>query len=121
MKTVPKAAVAVLLAFIFALLAVADTNEVTQTKSKKLVDTYPFAKGTIEKLDLAAKRITVKTDRGPRGFDVTPRTYIFRGKDKLTLDKLKLGDSIKLNYYTNDLGQALIRRIKVDLPEPPLP
>jgi Cu/Ag efflux protein CusF len=121
MKTVPQAAVAVLLALVFALLAAADTSEVAQAKSKKLVDTYPFAKGIIEKLDLAARRIMVKTDHGPRAFDLTSRTYIFRGKEKLTLDKLKLGDSIKLNYYTNDLGQALIRRIKVDQPEPPEP
>jgi Cu/Ag efflux protein CusF len=121
MKTVLKATGAVLLTLIFTLLGAADTNEVAQAKSKKTVDTYPFAKGIIEKLDLAARRITVKTDRGPRAFDLTSRTYVFRGKEKLTLDKLKLGDSIKLNYYTNDLGQALIRRIKVDQPEPPQP
>ena len=118
MKTVPKVAGAVVLTLAFALLALADSNEVAQVRSKKPVDTYPFAKGIVEKLDLAAKRVTVRTDHGPRAFDLTPRTYIFRGKDKLTFDKLKLGDSIKLNYYTNDLGQALVRRIKVDQPVP---
>ena len=121
MKTGPKAAGAVLLTLLFALMAVAETGEVSRVKSKIPIDTYPFAKGIIEKLDLAAQRITLTTKQGPRAFDLAPRTYIFRGKEKLTPDKLKPGDSIKLNYYTNDLGRALIRRIKVDLPEPPHP
>jgi Cu/Ag efflux protein CusF len=109
MKTALKAAGLLVCAFPVALVVGAKDNP----------DTYPFAKGIIAKLDLPAGRITLKTEHGPRAFDFTPRTYIFRGKEKLTPDKLKLGDSIKLNYYTNDLGHALLRRIKVDLPESP--
>jgi Cu/Ag efflux protein CusF len=119
MKTVPKAVAAGLLTLVVVLVAVAETGEVAGVKTKKPVDAYPFAKGVIEKLDLTSQRITLTTEGGSRVFDLTPATYIFRGKDKLSPDKLKPGDSIKLNYYTNDLGRALIRRIKVDLSGPP--
>jgi hypothetical protein len=78
---------------------------------------YPFATGTIEQLDLAGQRLGVRTPVGPRVFGVTPRTYIFRGKEKISLDKLKIGESIKLSYRTNEQGQALVTRIKVVLPD----
>jgi Cu/Ag efflux protein CusF len=89
-----------------------------QTNSPPPSERYPFASGTIERLDLGSKRLGIKTPKGARSFDVTIRTYIFRGKEKLTLDKLKIGDKIKLSYYTNELGQTLVKRIKVNQPEP---
>src|SRR5213592_3187358 len=117
MRTARKAAVLLVSAFAMGLIVHAE--DPSQTKPKNRADTYPFAKGIIAKLDLPAKRITLKTEHGPRAFDLTVRTYIFRGTEKLTPDKLKIGDSIKLNYYTNDLGHALIRRIKIDQTETP--
>jgi Cu/Ag efflux protein CusF len=89
-----------------------------QTNLPPPSEQYPFASGTIERLDLGSKRLDIKTPKGARSFDVTIRTYIFRGKEKIALDKLKIGESIKLSYYTNELGQALVKRIKVDQPEP---
>lgn len=80
---------------------------------------YPFAAGTIQKLDIDAKSLTFLTTNGPQTMTVSDRTYMFRGKDKLTFDKLKVGDPIKINYSTNATGQAVIRRLKVNLP--PLP
>jgi len=77
---------------------------------------YPFAKGTIERLDLGSQRLTIKMSTGLRSFDVTSRTYIFRGKERITLDKLKIGEAIRLSYHTNELGQALVTRVKVDPP-----
>jgi Cu/Ag efflux protein CusF len=76
------------------------------------------AKGVLVKLEVNARRITLKTDDGLRTFQLTPRTYIFRGKEKLSADKLLLGEEIKLTYYTNDLGQTIVRRIKVAPTEP---
>jgi hypothetical protein len=78
---------------------------------------YPFARGTLERLNTGTRQLSVRTPDGTRNFEVTPRTYIFRGKDKITFDKLTIGENLKLNYYTNQLGQALVRRIKVDPPE----
>ena len=80
---------------------------------------YPFATGTIQKLDINAKLVTILMPKGSQTMAWTDRTYLYRGKDKLTPDKLKIGDSIKINYYTNETGKAFIRRLKVDRPSPP--
>jgi Cu/Ag efflux protein CusF len=117
MRTALKAAV--LLVSAVTLGVSAGGGDRSDAKPKHPADTYPFAKGIIAKLDLPAQRLTLQTEQGSRAFELTPRTYIFRGKEKLTPDKLKIGDSIKLNYHTNDLGHALIRRIKIDQPETP--
>jgi hypothetical protein len=82
---------------------------------------YPFAKGTIDRLDPAGKQIALRTAAGVRTFEVNDRTYMFLGTEKLTFAKLKLGYPVKLSYITNETGQAIVRRLKVDFPEPPPP
>ena len=84
--------------------------------SQNAIYRYPFAKGAIARLDAAAKLITISTADGPQTFAVTDHTYLFRGPDKITLAKLKLGETVKINYYTNETGKALVRRLKVDVP-----
>ena len=79
------------------------------------------AQGNLLAIDLAAKRLTIQTADGPAIFSLAPNTYIFRGKEKLTPDKLKIGDSLKLSWYRDPAGPLRICRIKVDLPEPPEP
>ena len=49
---------------------------------------------------------------------MTIRTYITWGEEKITLEKLKIGKNIKLSYYGNELGQALVKRITVVQREP---
>jgi Cu/Ag efflux protein CusF len=88
------------------------------SRAKSAIYRYPFAAGTIEKLDPYTRRIILDTTKGAQTLIVTDRTYLFRGKEKLTFDKLKVGESVKVNYYTNETGQAFIRRLKVDLPPP---
>jgi Cu/Ag efflux protein CusF len=85
-----------------------------QTNLPPPSERYPFASGRVERLDLGSQRISLKTSIGARTFEVTARTYIFRGKEKITLDKLRIGDELKLSYRTNELGQALVERIKAD-------
>jgi Cu/Ag efflux protein CusF len=80
---------------------------------------YPFAAGTIQKVDARGKVLTIVTPAGPRTLAVTERTYLFRGKERLTADKLKVGEAVKINYYTNETGQAFIRRLKVVVPPTP--
>ena len=77
---------------------------------------YPFAGGSIVRLDTSAKQITVKTGPSNTTFIVTTQTYLLNGPEKITFDKLKLGDPVKLNYYTNETGRAFIRRLKIDHP-----
>ena len=81
-------------------------------------NSYPFASGQIDNLDLATKQITVKTPKGNRVFVVTNSTYLIAGGVRTTLDKLKVGDPVKLNYFTNTTPFAIIRRLKIVPPEP---
>lgn len=85
-----------------------------QTNLPPPSERYPFARGTIKQLDFSNKRISITTPSGLRSFGVTARTYIFRGKEKITLDKLKVGEGLKLSFYTNEFGQTLVERIKTD-------
>jgi hypothetical protein len=80
---------------------------------------YPFAAGTIRKVDASGKLLIIATPAGSQTLAVTERTYLFRGKEKLTVDRLKVGEVVKINYYTNETGQAFIRRLKVALPPSP--
>ena len=59
---------------------------------------YPFAKGAIARLDAAAKLITISTADGSQTFAVTDHTYLFRGPDKITLAKLRIGETVKISY-----------------------
>jgi Cu/Ag efflux protein CusF len=72
----------------------------------------PLAKGPIEKIDLVHQLLTLKTRGGLETFTWTESTYIFRGKEKISADKLKPGEIIALRYYTGDQGQRLVQRIK---------
>ena len=76
-------------------------------------DKYPFAKGKIEQTDIVTKQIIIKTPPGDRAFTVTNATYLIADKAITTFDKLKPGMPVKLNYFTNETGQAIIRRLKV--------
>ena len=79
-------------------------------------DIYPFARAKIEQTDIATKQIVIKTPPGNRAFIVTNATYLIAGGTKTTFDKLKPGMPVKLNYFTNETGQAIIRRLKVAEP-----
>ena len=70
------------------------------------------AKGTLEDIDYLRHELKLKMASGLRTFTYTPRTYIFRDKDKITLDKLKIGEVIALQYRTGDDGIRTVVRIK---------
>jgi hypothetical protein len=78
----------------------------------------PFAKGAILQIDRNSQLFLLDTPDGPREFLWTPKTYVFRGKEKLSMDKLRVGDHIKLAFRTNERGQAEVKRIKVDMDQP---
>lgn len=74
---------------------------------------YPFAKGPLEAIDLGRHTVTVKTKEGVQTFTMNDRTAIFRAKDKITADKLKIGEVIALSFYESEQGRIFVRRIKV--------
>jgi hypothetical protein len=75
----------------------------------------PFAKGAILQIDRNSQLFLLDTPDGPREFLWTIHTYVYRGKEKLSMDKLRVGDHIKLAYHTNERGLAEVKRIKVDV------
>ena len=79
-------------------------------------DRYPFAAGPIFRVEPEARQIMIKDGAATRSYFVTDQSYLLDGNTRLSLDKLKPGLPVKLNYYTNDTGRALIRRLKVDHP-----
>ena len=74
----------------------------------------PFAAGTLVNLDLKSGALLLHTPAGNRTYFLTPTTYIFRGEEKLTTDRLKPGDLLKLRITTNPTGRVSVVRIKVD-------
>ena len=83
----------------------------------------PIAKGAIKEIDLLRHQIKLTTEDGPRTFTYTSRTYIFRDKEKITADNLKVGEVIALRFNTDKDGNVLVQRIKARTPselmEPP--
>jgi len=74
----------------------------------------PFARGTLASLDTKTGALQLKTGDTNRTYYITPRTYIFRGEEKFTADKLKPGDLLKLRIVANPSGTVNVVRIKVD-------
>jgi len=83
----------------------------------------PIAKGTIKEIDLLRHQIKLTTEDGLRTFTYTSRTYIFRDKEKITADNLKVGEVIALRFSTDKNGNVVVLRIKARTPsqlmEPP--
>jgi hypothetical protein len=107
---------------LFSTVAVVATGQVATNAprpARRFVLPPPFARGTLSQLNLAAKQLTLATDDGPQTFSFANTTYLFRGKQKITPDQLKSNELVRLNYYTNDLQQLAIRRLKVDPLESP--
>jgi Cu/Ag efflux protein CusF len=84
-----------------------------------------IAKGTIKEIDLLRRQLKLTTEDGLRTFTYTSRTYIFRDKEKITVDNLKIGEVIALRLNADKDGNVLVFRIKARTPselmEPPPP
>jgi Cu/Ag efflux protein CusF len=81
------------------------------------------AKGTIKEIDLLRHQVKLTTEDGVRTFTYTSRTYIFRDKEKITVDGLKVGEVVALQFNTDKDGNVVVLRIKARTPselmEPP--
>ena len=95
-------------------------DEARQRRAK-----MPIAKGVIKEIDLLRHQIKLATEDGLRTFTYTSRTYIFRDKEKIAVDNLKVGEIVALRFNTDTDGNVLVLRIKTRTPselmEPPSP
>ncbi len=93
-------------------------DEARQRRAK-----MPIAKGAIKEIDLLRHQVKLTTEDGLRTFTYSSRTYIFRDKEKITADKLKVGEIVALRFNTDKDGNVLVQRIKARTPselmEPP--
>jgi Cu/Ag efflux protein CusF len=72
----------------------------------------PFTKGVLEKVNLANKQLVVRVEQSSHTFQWTDRTYVFRGKEKISPAQLKTNDVVALRVDRGPGGQLMIRRMK---------
>ena len=102
----------------FAIAGRADPGD-TKPATGSVSVASPFAKGPLENLDLANKRLTLRIGDGPRTFTYTDRTYMFSGKDRITADKLATGEIVAVRIAAGSEGSNLVVRLKVYPVAPP--
>lgn len=56
--------------------------------------TMPMADGEVRKIDMSAKKITLKHGE-IKSLDMPPMTMVFQVKDPAMLEKLKVGDKVR--------------------------
>lgn len=92
--------------------AAKSTNGTAGEEAQQRQAKPPFAKGTLDSIDLLRHQLKLRIGDNLRTFTYTANTYIFRGKEKITPEGLKVGETIALRFYTDSEGQVLVRRIK---------
>lgn len=75
----------------------------------------PFAKGPLEKIDLAKKQIVIREATGPREFAYTDRTYFYRGKQKIGPDQLTTGEVVAVRFRADDTGHEIVTHVKIGI------
>jgi len=93
-------------------IAAAVAHEEAAERRAKL----PVAKGILAEVDLLRHQLKLKTEDGMRTFTYTLQTYMFRDKDKITVDKLKVGEVIALRFTTDKDGNTTVTRVKAEGP-----
>jgi len=104
---------------------VKSSAETAREEARQRRAKLPIAKGAIKEIDLLRHQIKLTTEDGLRTFTYTSQTYIFRDKEKITADKLTVGEIIALRFNTDKDGNVVVLRIKARTPselmEPPTP
>jgi len=95
---------------------VKSAQELAHEEGKQRRARLPIAKGVLKEVDLLRRQLKLTTEDGVRTFTYTERTYIFRDKEKITVDKLNRGEVIALRFDTDKDGNAIVSRIKVQSP-----
>jgi Cu/Ag efflux protein CusF len=104
---------------------VKSSAEIARDEARQRRVKMPIAKGAIKEIDLLRHQVKLMTEDGLRTFNYTSRTYIFRDKQKIAADNLKVGEIVALRFNTDKDGNVLVLRIKARTPselmEPPSP
>jgi Cu(I)/Ag(I) efflux system membrane fusion protein len=109
MRTIVHVAVAVMLLF-GATASIGVTERVAAVDSSVPVErsyTGHRAKGIVEKVDAAARRLTVKHGPVP-SLGWSARTTTFDVLDRISLDGIKAGNEVDFEFIPNDKGGYLI-------------
>jgi Cu/Ag efflux protein CusF len=93
-----------------ALLAAALLHAEDETSS-------PFAKGTLESLDLSRSRLALQTKTGITNFVFDAQTRVFRQKKRITIDQLKTGEVVALRFLSRAHDAPLAQIIKAPTDE----
>lgn len=64
------------------------------TLSATAMATMPMVDGEVRKIDISAKKITLKHGE-IKNLDMPPMTMVFQVKDPAMLDKVKVGDKVQ--------------------------
>jgi hypothetical protein len=106
---------------------VKSATDTARDEARQRRATLPVAKGTLLDVDLLRHQLKLQTLDGVRTFTYTTRTYVFRDKEKIGADKLKVGETIAVRFNTDKDGNVTLTRVKahtaapaVDDP-PPIP
>jgi hypothetical protein len=95
---------------------VKSSAEIARDEARQRRAKMPIAKGSIKEIDLLRHQLKLTTEDGLRTFTYTSRTYIFRDKEKITADNLKVGEIVALSFTTDKDGVVLVQRIKARTP-----
>jgi Cu/Ag efflux protein CusF len=91
---------------------VKSATDLAREKARQQRQNLPFTKGTLRDIDFLRHELRLATVDGVRTFTYTPQTYIFRDKDKVAVDNLKIGEIIALRFNTDNDGNSTVVRIK---------
>jgi hypothetical protein len=80
----------------------------------------PVAKGTLLDVDLLRHQLKLQTQDGVRTFTYTTRTYVFRDKEKIGAEKLKVGETIAVRFNTDKDGVTTLTHVKAHSTAPPV-
>jgi len=72
-------------------------------------------RGVVVQVDLSNRQLTLDTPAGKQTIGLPAKAHLFRGKDRLTHDKLKPGDDLRFSWYRDDAGVVQANRIKYGL------
>jgi hypothetical protein len=79
----------------------------------------PVAKGTLLDVDLLRHQLKLQTQDGVRTFTYTTRTYVFRDKEKIGPEKLKVGETVAVRFNTDKDGVTTLTHVKAHSAAPP--
>jgi hypothetical protein len=99
---------------------VKSATDIAHDEARQRRAMLPIAKGTLLDVDLFRHQLKLQTQDGVRTFTYTLRTYVFRDKEKIGAEKLKLGEIVAVRFNTDKDGITTLTHIKAHSAPPPV-